>query len=272
MELKKRVKESERLNASVVFSLEALDFLETEGSASLTELSGALGIHKSRVMRLCGTMERMGYVIRRGEDARYALGPRVLSLGKAFERHNPLLHVLRPQLERIARELDENVSFQIIRYDRRLCVCSVCRAQLARYVTPEGSEAKFPYGAAAKLMLAWGPAELRAKILAAAPYPRYTEHTPTTADEVLRAIEKTLKQGYAVSREERTYGTAALDVPVFGAGCELLGALGLASTTERLTPELIEKAVPALRKAAAYIQSMTAGAEKFVPKMPRRDE
>ena len=48
MELKKRVKESERLNASVVFSLEALDFLETEGSASLTELSGALGIHKSR--------------------------------------------------------------------------------------------------------------------------------------------------------------------------------------------------------------------------------
>ena len=61
-------------------------------------------------------------------------------------------------------------------------------------------------------------------------------------------------------------------MPVFGAGCELLGALGLASTTERLTPELIEKAVPALRKAAAYIQSMTAGAEKFVPKMPRRDE
>ena len=39
-------KESERLNASLIFSLQILDYLETAESASLAELSEAVKINK----------------------------------------------------------------------------------------------------------------------------------------------------------------------------------------------------------------------------------
>lgn len=271
MEAKPHIKEAERLNASVIISLSILDHLETEDSASLTELAEALDIHKSRVMRICGTMEQMGYIRRRQTDARYTLGPRVLSLGKAFERQNPLLQVVREQIQKISVALDENLLFQTLRDGKRLAVVAVSRAKRSRYMTPEGSEAKITYGASGKVFLSWGPPELRAEILAEAPYPRYTEHTRTTADELLHDISETISRGYATSYEERTYGTAALAVPVFGEGGRLLGSLSIASTTERLTPELIDRALPMLRDAAATVQSMVSGSEKFVIVRPRRD-
>ena len=221
MELKPRVKEAERTNASVMYSLQALDYLETEGAASLNDLSAALSINKSRVLRLCGTLEQMGYLRRRAEDAKWVLGSRLLSLGKAFERQNPLLQVLRPEMLELSQQLDENVVFQVIRGERRLCLCAVNRVQRQRYFTPEGSEARLHYGAAGKVLLAWGPPELRARIYEQAPYPRYTEHTRTTAEELMADIEKAAAEGWATSCEERTYGSAALAV-----GSELMAAHG----------------------------------------------
>lgn len=271
MQARQHIKESQRLNASVMCSLEILDHLESENSASLTELSDALHINKSRILRLCGTMEKMGYLRRRREDARYVLGARLLSMGRAFERQNPLLQILRPKMEEISAQLNENVTFQIVRDQRRLCLCSVSRPNRQRYLTPEGSEAPLRYGASSKVFLAWGAPELRAKILSEAPYPRYTPATIVTADEMLASIEQTLKLGYALSREERTYGTAALAVPVFGAETELIGSISLPGTTERLSPDFIKKALPVLKEAAQYFRIMTAGAEKTALPKIRRD-
>lgn len=271
MELKPRVKEAERTNASVLYSLQALDYLETEGAASLNDLSTALSINKSRVLRLCGTLEQMGYLRRRAEDAKWVLGSRLLSLGKAFERQNPLLQVLRPEMLELSQQLDENVVFQVIRGERRLCLCAVNRVQRQRYFTPEGSEARLHYGAAAKVLLAWGPPELRARIYEQAPYPRYTEHTRTTAEELMADIEKAAAEGWAASSEERTYGSAALAVPVFGAEGALLGALSIPTTSQRLTPEFMQRALPLLKQSAEFIRSTQAGAQKFVPVVPRRD-
>ena len=271
MELKPRVKEAERTNASVMYSLQALDYLETEGAASLNDLSAALSINKSRVLRLCGTLEQMGYLRRRAEDAKWVLGSRLLSLGKAFERQNPLLQVLRPEMLELSQQLDENVVFQVIRGERRLCLCAVNRVQRQRYFTPEGSEARLHYGAAGKVLLAWGPPELRARIYEQAPYPRYTEHTRTTAEELMADIEKAAAEGWAASCEERTYGSAALAVPVFGAEGALLGALSIPTTAQHLTPEFMQRALPLLKKSAEFIRSTQAGAQKFVPVKPRRD-
>ena len=271
MELKPHVRESERVNASVMSSLQILDYLETEGAASLADLSEGLSLVKSRVLRLCGTMEQMGYLRRRTEDAKWVLGSRVLSLGRAFERQNPLLVLLRPEMERISRELDENVVFQVIRGERRLCLCAINRVARDRYITPEGGESKLFYGAAGKVLLAWGPPELRVRIFEQAPYPRYTEKSNVTAEDLMRGIEETLERGYATSFEERTYGTAALAVPVFGAEGALLGALSIPSTVAHLTPGFIERAVPVLQKSAAWIESMKNGAEKLVPVRPRKD-
>ena len=271
MELKPRVKEAERTNASVMYSLQALDYLETEGAASLNDLSAALSINKSRVLRLCGTLEQMGYLRRRAEDAKWVLGSRLLSLGKAFERQNPLLQVLRPKMLELSQQLDENVVFQVIRGERRLCLCAVNRVQRQRYFTPEGSEARLHYGAAAKVLLAWGPPELRARIYEQAPYPRYTEHTRTTTEQLMADIEKAAAEGWAASSEERTYGSAALAVPVFGAEGALLGALSIPTTSQRLTPEFMQRALPLLKQSAEFIRSTQAGAQKFVPVVPRRD-
>lgn len=271
MEEKQRSKESERLNATLMAGLEILDYLENHAQASLAELSRELTMNKSRLMRLCGTLEQLGYLIQRREDGCYVLGPRLLSLGRAFERYNPLIAIVRSQLKNLAAELNETVSFQVIRGTRRLCICSVECSHLSRYSTPEGGEASFPYGASSKVLLAWGPPELRQQVLAQAPYRRYTVCTPVTSEELTAAIELTRLQGYSISMEERTPETAAVAMPAFGRDGELLGAISVALLASQMEPAFLRHIVEEMKNTALALQSMVVHAPSFEPRRPRQD-
>ena len=251
-------KESDRLNSSLMYSLQILDYIEkNECRASLAKICREIGINKSRIMRLCGTMEHMGYLIHLREEGVYSLGPRLLSLGKSFERCNSLIRTVRPVLEEMVAELEETVSFQVIMDDRRVCISAVESPHPVRYNMIEGSEGEFPYGASSKVLLAWGPTELRAKVFSRAPYTRYTPNTITTEAELHTSIEKTRSQGYILSFEDRSLGSAALAVPVFGDGGVLAGAICVSAVLSRMSEAFIEKAIPyATRKASELSQTL----------------
>jgi len=254
---KAKSKESDRLNSSLIFSLQILDYLEKhESPASLAEICKAIGIHKSRIMRLCGTMEHMGYILHLREEGVYALGPRLLSLGKAFERSNPLIQIVRPVLQLMVSELKETTSFQIVRDDKRLCLCAVESPYPVRYSMIEGSEGDFPYGASSKVLLAWGPEDLRERVFSHAPYKRYTQNTITTEEELRKSIEQAHAQGYVISFEDHSLGSAALAVPVFRSGNTMAGAICVSAVISRMSKDFMEQAIPYTIQKAAELSHM----------------
>ncbi|MCF4142249.1 IclR family transcriptional regulator [Dethiosulfovibrio marinus] len=247
------------------YSLQILDYLEgKESGVSLADICRAVEINKSRAMRLCGTMEHMGYLVLRQEGGVYSLGPRLLSLGKAFERNNPMIRIVKPVLRNMVIDLEETVSFQVIRNDRRMCISAVESPHPVRYTMVEGSEGEFPSGASSKVLLAWGPEKLREEVFERAPYERHTPNTITTLEELKESIAKTLDQGYILSFEERSLGSAALAVPVFGSEGSLVGAICVSGVLERMSKEFLRMAVPYSIERAKELSRMFGCSNSFI--------
>jgi IclR family acetate operon transcriptional repressor len=64
---------------------------------SRKQLSERTGLYKSRILRLCGTLMAHGFLICM-EGSNYRLGPKLMMLGKIYERSNPLVFIARPIL------------------------------------------------------------------------------------------------------------------------------------------------------------------------------
>src|SRR5207247_2314504 len=70
---------------------------------SVSELGRAVGLHKSTVHRLLGTLERTGFVVQDPGTKRYRLGLPLFELGSMVVNTLEVRRVARPHLEEIHR-------------------------------------------------------------------------------------------------------------------------------------------------------------------------
>lgn len=244
-------KEAERTNASLSASLDILDYIgEVERGATLGELRRALNLNKSRVMRLCGTMCHKGYLSYDGELELYSLGPRLLSLGKVYERTASCIGIIRPVLEEIESRLGETISFHVRRGDKRFCLCAVESRSQVRYIMREGSESRYPFGSIWKVLMAYGSDELCEQVYAEAPYNPETPFSAVTREALETVVARTRELGYCQTDSDHDVGSMGISFPVFDSDGSLKGVLCLSGISERMTEDVIARAVPYLREQA----------------------
>ncbi len=114
-------------NDGVVAVERALSVLDCfkPGSDKLTlaQLAQRLPLHKTTIFRLLNSLARCGYVVRHS-DGKYTLGPRVLYLGRVYEKSFNLADTVTPILTRLSEQTGESVSYYIENGDdgSRLCL------------------------------------------------------------------------------------------------------------------------------------------------------
>lgn len=234
--------EASRVLETLIRGLEVLDCVESgpDSAMTLTGIAECLGLYKSRVIRICGTLESMGYLVHDRKRKLYRLGPRVLSLGTAYARSNPIVLTVRPELEELYAELKITASFYILRDMHRVCIAREGPERVWQN-TMEGEERELHYGSTGKVFLAFGSQKLRERFFSQEePYTKLTPYTLTTAQQVWDEVEKVQEKGYAESFEERVMGLAGFAAPVFQFGGELVGALSVAGDRKHFT----KKAMP----------------------------
>ncbi len=242
--------EASRVLETLIRGLEVLDCVESapDSAMTLTGIAERLGLYKSRVIRICGTLESMGYLVH--DRKLYRLGPRVLSLGTAYARSNPIVLTVRPELEELYAELKITASFYILRDMRRVCVAREGPERVWQNTT-EGEERELHYGSTGKVFLAFGSRELRERFFSQEePYTKLTPYTLTAARQVWDEVEKVREKGYAESFEERVMGLAGLAAPVFRFDGDLAGALSVAGERKHFTKKTMPVQVEYLLRAA----------------------
>ena len=253
-------KEAKRYNASLSAALDILDYLGgVEHGATLGELRRALNLNKSRVMRLCGTLCMKGYLTYDTELELYSLGPRLLTLGKVYERTVSGIAIIRPVLAEIEEHLGETISFHVRRGDKRFCLCAVESRSQVRYIMHEGSESRYPFGSIWKVFMAFGSRELREQIYAEAPFEPETPFSAVTRTSLERVVARTLEQGYCQTDSDHDVGSMGISFPVFNSDGTLTGVLCLSGISERMTDAAVQKAVPYLRGQAQRLGKMLDG-------------
>lgn len=201
---------------------------------TLADLARKTGFYKSTILRLLGSLDGAGYIVRLS-DGRYDLGLTAFRLGTAFERKNTLQRYVMPALRGLVAQGTESASFHVRQgSDTRLCLFRVNSSHATLDRVEAGGSYPLRAGAGGHILLAF----------AGEPGPRY---------DAIRA------EGWATSLGERDPSCAAVAAPVFGPGRQLIGVLSLSGPRERFAPPEIEAMEALLRPTAIALTRALGG-------------
>lgn len=211
-------------------------FLEHENSSAMTlaELAESTGLYKSTILRLCGSLERAGYLVRQ-QDGRFCLGRTLLALGAKYQDSFELSSRVQPALQRLVDATGESASFFVREGDTRVCLYRVNSRKhgIVHYI-PVGKAFPLNRGASGAIFAAF----------------------ENPADPASESIRRDL---IAVSVENRLLkDTAAIAAPVFDAN-GLLGTISLAGPTSRFEGDALVHFEREILSTAAGLTSALGG-------------
>jgi len=249
-----KTKQSSRHVEAVLAALDILDCFLRKPALSLKQIMDMTGLTRNRVMRLTGSLEAQGYLNLDLSPAKITLGPKCLRLGKVFESSFNLVLISRPILHKLAQETGESASLYMRDGLQRVVIAREEGSQVIRYSVNVGQRMPLHAGAAGKVILAFGPKEIKKQILEDGNLAGLTEHTITDKKKLETEISKILSQGYAISLGENFSDVASIAAPVFGHQRDFTGgAISIAGPLSRFKSDLIEEKKKKLVSAAKQI-------------------
>jgi DNA-binding IclR family transcriptional regulator len=191
-----------------------------DGPRSLGELVDDSGLSRATAHRLASALEDHG-LVRRDADGRFALGPRLLVLGRAAAETFPLGEAAEPALAELRDATGESVQLYVRDGDRRVCIAALESPHGLRTIVPLGASLTMEVGSAAKL---------------------------------LRGDADALRRGWAASVGEREAGVASVSAPVLDGTGRVLAAVSVSGPIERTTRHPGRRYADAVMSAARRIE------------------
>lgn len=203
------------------------------GAAGVTEISEALGVHKSTVFRLLATLEARGFVEQGVDRGKYRLGGGLAQLAASAPRAQDLTRMCRPVLVELAERLGESSNLTIRDGDAVVTVDQVLGSAAISSVDWVGRRSPMYTTAAGKLFLADLPAGEVESLVGPSPAGR-TSHSIVDAALLAAQLEAARAHGYATSFEEDEEGLVAIGAPIRGATGKVVAVLGISGPGFRL--------------------------------------
>jgi DNA-binding IclR family transcriptional regulator len=156
----------------------------------------------------------------------------------------------------LANHTGESASLFVVDGLKRLCLAREEGTFSIRYNIVEGQRMVLYAGAGGKVLLAFGPEELRRKILGKNHLKELTPTTIKDPKDLAKELEAIRRQGYASSYGERDTEVAALAAPICGHDGKVCAALSIAGPINRFSPEHNVKHLRILLASAERLSQM----------------
>lgn len=228
----------------------------TEGlpEMTLSEVAQATGMTPATARRALLTLQSLGYVGANGR--RFLLLPKVLSLGAAYLSSMNLRDVVQPFLQEVADRFRDAVSLAILDGDSVVYLAHVPSSRRIVFRASVGYRLPVHCTSLGLALLAHAPQAQQDALLAKAPFQKYTPMTLSEADQLRTALEQVREQGYALQESQLEIGVLSVAVPVRDASRRVIAAVNCSTESGRAdTQNLLSERLPALREAAAMIES-----------------
>ena len=217
-------------------ALAVLDAFQADRTEmTLADIAAATGFYKSTILRLAGSLERSGYLVR-AENGVFRLGPAVWRLGSIYRAGFVLGEAVRPQLRRLVEATGETASFYVREGATRVCLFRQ-NSPPPRHHLDEGSALPLTAGASAHVLLAF-------------------------SDGKGARTKAVRERGYDISLGERDPQVAAVAVPVFDLAGKFRGALAVSGLIGRFTEKARRAAVMELSQAADRLRKIIPASDE----------
>jgi DNA-binding IclR family transcriptional regulator len=196
---------------SVDRALNILEILARRHDAGVTEIGKDLGVHKSTAFRLLAVLENRGFVEQAEDRGTYRLGFGIVRLAGAITAQLDVTKQGREACERLAADLGDTVNIAILDGHRAVNISQSRGAAAIASHNWIGQQTPLHATSSGKILLAFGPATVRASVLAGQ-LERFTD-------------------------EEYESGHIAVAAPVRGADGSVIAALSVSGPAYRLATE-----------------------------------
>jgi DNA-binding IclR family transcriptional regulator len=235
--------ESDSILSTLDKGLYVLETLSRSGNASgltLTELSDAVGLHRTTLFRILATLQARNFVVRDESTDRYRIGMGVLELASMFLGNLDIRRVASPALEDLARRTQELVFLTVLDNDEVVTVERFDSNQTIALRGEIGDRRPAYCSAAGKAILAYLPDEEVDRILSTGMHP-FTPRTISSPVVMQHHLHLVREHGIAWDDEERIEGVRCAAAPIFDYRGNVVGAVSLAAPSmrtpwERLSP------------------------------------
>ena len=230
-----------------------LCFAAADSRLGLTEIARRVGLHKSTAHRLLGTLETKGFVRREPGSDLYQLGWTILQLAGRVHHSEDMASVALPFMTRLRDDLGETISLYVRSHAERIRIQAIEGTQPVRRAANVGERFPLYIGASGKVLLAHLSADEFAILETAGAFP------PDMAlPDLHRQLHAVRDRGYAVSKEEREVGAAAVSAPVQDRGGNTVAALSVSGPVNRYDDQTIARFAIACRETADAISHTLA--------------
>ena len=240
---------------SVDRALQILDILAREGDAGVSEIAEEMGVHKSTVSRLVGSLVGRDLVRQNSERGKYQLGFGILRLASSIPGRLSVVREARDVLESLAARYKETVNLAVLRSNYAVNVDQAMGPSTLATYDWVGSLTPLHATSSGKVLLAALPADERDTVLKTVGLPARTPRTVTNRAQLETQLLEISRQGYAVVHEEFEIGPSAVAVPVYNHLGNVIAAVSISGPAFRFTPEEDPGLIEGLRAAGLSISA-----------------
>jgi DNA-binding IclR family transcriptional regulator len=229
-------------------------FSEDEIEIGVSALAQKLKVAKSTVHRLAVTLVAEGLLEQNPETERYRLGIGLFGLGTLVRRRMNLSNEARPYLFDLRKHTGETIILGIPSDMDVMHIYDLESPQALGIKSDLGARKPAHCTAVGRAIFAFAPEETIEKLLSG-PLERRTPHTVTDPAKLRTILAEVRQRGFAIEDEESEPGIRVIAAPVRDSNGAVVGAIGVAGPSQRLSLDAIENFAPPLIDAVAAISS-----------------
>lgn len=197
-----------------------------EGHAVIRDLADECSIPKSTLHRILQALKDEGWAYQ-AEDGGYRIGLRFLVMASQSRLKMELVCQLEPMMKQLSERTRQTVVLSVLDQGQSVCLHTLESNRRIRINSQIGARGPLHAGASGKVLLAFGPEELRREILGG-PLEKFTPFTLSEPCQLESELKTIRKKGYAISIEELDPGAAAIAVPLLDMQGDLIAGVSIA--------------------------------------------
>lgn len=181
----------------------------------MREIAEQLDLPANSVFRITATLEDRGYLLREGEDMRYQLSRKLLSLGYAAIGEDKLIEHSLDVMQLLRDETQETVLVGVRADTQGVVLEQVAATQPVKFLVDPGTHFPLHTSAPGKVFVAFLPPTERESVLKRLKFTRYNERTLDSRAKFEAEIAEVRARGYGLDRAEQIEGLHCVGAPIF---------------------------------------------------------
>lgn len=241
---------------SVTKAFNILEYLSLQQEPRrLTDISHALDMPASTVIRFLSTLINMGYVSQEPDSEKYFATLRLCGISDKISRGFDICDAARPYIRQLSALCSQTICLAA-EHNHKVYYESILLASDRQSISALRRVGQLlPYHCTdvGKIFLAAKTSQQLHNIFSSSHFQKYTAGTITDLSHLQEEIDTIRNTRCAYDREEFSIGVSGFAVPIYNYSNHVAAALGICGLSSQITPEFEDKYIPALIDSAARI-------------------